>query len=230
MRQFNQYQGPSAVSDIDLQLVEERHRTANEVASVLAALRTAVRRSPALADLVQSSIDRLEGFERTRRILARARLSTCDVMSELQAMLQAMGRGRAELPEIELLSSHLSLPLRGNLAYAALAVTFELVTNALKYRVVDFPIRVTIRAMGGRVELCVISRPSFEMQPLVGGGTGTPLIERIVRDVGGEFATRLQSGDHIARVLLPRVPRPDHGGRRRVRPGNGKGPSSIPIV
>ncbi|GAA3803642.1 hypothetical protein GCM10022600_27370 [Qipengyuania pelagi] len=151
-------------------------------------------------------------------------------VSELQAMLQAMGRGRAELPEIELLSSHLSLPLRGNLAYAALAVTFELVTNALKYRVVDFPIRVTIRAMGGRVELCVISRPSFEMQPLVGGGTGTPLIERIVRDVGGEFATRLQSGDHIARVLLPRVPRPDHGGRRRVRPGNGKGPSSIPIV
>jgi two-component sensor histidine kinase len=199
---------PTSEEHDNLLLAEERHRTANEIASVLALLRLASRRGMDTVSHIEETIARLEGFERSRRILARSSILGCDVLHELTMLLDAIQLGRPDATPVTLVADAPSLPLRAGLAHTFLIAAYELVTNALKHGATGDAIRVECQIRSRLVMLEVISRASDAIVPQ-GSGSGLRIVRMLCEKERGLFATRFEGDEHVARIVLRRSPRPD---------------------
>lgn len=102
---------------VELILRDEQHRTANELSSALAALKLTVRDHGAGAlPLVDSAIERLEGFVAVRRILANPEEHGCDIVECLRDLAIAMERGRPIPGGLVFTTSTLTVRLMPDLA------------------------------------------------------------------------------------------------------------------
>ena len=189
-------------------LNDEQHRTANELAAALAALQLVRRMRSGRSDLIDTAIARLEGFASTRRTLTDSQFAGADAVIELPLLFAGMMRGRHGFAEIDFMTSCIHLPLNGRVAGTLLRCAHEMVTNAWKHSDAEAPIRVTLRATATKLELAVLN--DCVTQSSAGSrGCGQTISQALCRHAGGRYQRRMLRDVHIARVILPRSPRPE---------------------
>lgn len=197
-------------SEDRLMLDEHLHRTANEVASALAALRLAsARRSRVNARLMmEAAIERLEGFGECARLLGSPPGRCADAADQIEKVCRAVVRGRAARGPRRVTLALRSVVVDGDTARRLALVTHELVTNALKHAVNGRgTLEVRLELLASNVVLSVI-----DDGPGLGSGSGSltsgtrlggRIVGELVRSAGGSMDCDTGPGGTAIHVMLP---------------------------
>lgn len=196
------------VGEDALLLHEFAHRTANEVAAAMAALRLAGRARPsASARLMEIAVWRLEGFGELNRVLARPVRREVNVAADLNAVCGAIAAGAVGASRSEM---RLRLPdtwIDGGIARRIVLVAAELVTNAVRH------------ALDGRAGLLSVSLDVEEDYvvltvgddgpgvrrgaPTSGTGLGSGIVRQLVNRGDGSMAMDTGPSGTTVRVEFP---------------------------
>ncbi|WP_050599145.1 sensor histidine kinase family protein [Qipengyuania citrea] len=191
----------------DLMLQEEQHRTANELASALAALRLALRRGPAARMHLETAVERLEGFASVRRLLCNPERKGCDIAGLLEDMSRSIVRGRDMPGPCRYVVPARPVHVLPGLARTILLVAHEMTINALKHSDTSDPVVLTMHAKEDRIELRC-SNGTSGGNPVVGTSRGLQIMKAACAELGGRFEYERRGGRFQARAILPRLPRP----------------------
>ncbi len=196
------------VCDDALLLHEFAHRTANEVAAAMAAMRLANRAKPtASARLVESAVCRLEAFGELNRILARPVRRQVNVAADLNSVCAAIAGGAAAASRSEM---RLSLPdtwIGGDTARRFVLVAAELITNAVRHALDGRAglLLVSLEVVGDDVVLAVSDdgagvRPGARSS---GTGLGRGIVSQLVDRGGGSLHMESGPVGTTVRVSFP---------------------------
>ncbi len=195
-------------SEDRLLLDEERHRTSNEIAAALAALRLAnsARNPCAKEHLLEVAIDRLEGFGETQRLLSARIPAVTDAGAAIEALCRAVIVARAaNAPtHVTLRMSRLDAP--GETVRRLSLVTYELVNNALKHAFHrrGGRLEVALERIGDALLLTVADDgPGFVSDDTAGTRLGGGIVSDIVHRAGGTMHCETGPAGSTIRVSLP---------------------------
>ena len=205
-------------SEERLLLDEERHRTLNEIAAALAAMRLAnTGRSPKVRrHRLETAIDRLEGFGETQRLLSARIPAIADAGAAIETLCRAVIAARTvnALTRVTLRLSRLDAP--GEVVRRMQLVCYELVNNALKHAFTNRggSLQVALERLGDSLVLTVADDgPGFASTGKAGTGLGSGIVADIIVRAGGSMECESSSdGSTIPRVaaLRPQPHRPVH--------------------
>lgn len=197
------------LSEDALMLAESNHRTANELAAAIAALRLvgSVKQSSTRWMLLGKAIARLEAFGAVHSQLSIRPPGAMDVGFELDRLCNALASAR-DCPQGSVLD--LRTPravVDGATGRRLLMIASELVSNALRYAIGD---------RGGRIEVALhvddldvvltVSDDGPGIDPTAparGTGLGTPLVAELVRRGNGRITTESDGDGTSVEVTLP---------------------------
>lgn len=190
-----------------LALVEERHRTANEIASALAGVKLASRGHPDAEGILATVAERLEGFARTLRLIADPGEAGDDIVDLLGSLVDAFAAGRPRLVP-QLTAPARSVTVTSRLAASVLNVAHEALTNADKHS--PSPSRVSLRlnANSEFLEL-TCSNPIGPLGPTGRRGLGVRIMSETCLRAGGHLEVRTHRGVYSVRATFRRAPIPD---------------------
>lgn len=197
-------------SEDRLLLEEHMHRTANEVAAALAALRLAAKRGTRTAtrEMIEAAIERLEGFGECSRLLGTPASDRVDVGLHIAQVCEAVVRGRMTRGPRRVVLNLPSVEVEGETARRLGLVAHELVTNALKHALLDGgSLEIRLERLSTDIVLSVIddgpglgsSRGSLTSGTRLGGR----IIGELVRGVGGSMDCDTGPGGTAIHVMLP---------------------------
>lgn len=197
-----------AASDDRLLLLEQAHRVANEVAAALAALHLVRNASGSRPrwKLLNSAIDRLEGFAAVNRAIAVGGAGV-DLGVELERLCVGLGAARREARGSRVTLDVASVEVDGGTARRVLMVAAELVSNAVRHSLEgrDGRLVVVLRRDGDDVAMSVIDDgPGIGCSPAPGGsGMGGPIVRELVRRAGGLMECDTGPDGTSFHVLVP---------------------------
>ncbi|MES3100609.1 sensor histidine kinase [Sphingomonas faeni] len=195
-------------SEERLLLDEERHRTCNEVAAALAAMRLASsNRSPEVRRrLIETAIDRLEGFGETQRLLSARIPAIADAGAAIEALCRAVVAARtANAP------THVTLRLPlleapGEAVHRMQLVCYELVNNALKHAFDGRggSLEVVLERLDDNLVLTVADDgPGFASSRTAGTRLGSGIVSDIIARAGGSMECDSSPHGSTIHVSLP---------------------------
>lgn len=200
----------SASTEDRLMLEEHLHRTANEVASALAAFRLATAKGsrPGARPMLEAAIERLEGFGECTRLLGAPAARCADAAAQVERVCRAVVRGRTARRPRRVTLALRSVVVEGETARRLALVTHELVTNALKHAVSEGgELEVRLERLGSYVVLSVI-----DDGPGLGSGGGSltsgtrlggRIVGELVRTAGGSMDCDTGPSGTAIHVTLP---------------------------
>lgn len=195
-------------SDDQLLLDEERHRTCNEIAAALAAMRLAraARGASVRRDLLETAIGRLEGFGATHRLLSARIPPVADAGAAIEALCRAVVAARpANAPaQVTLRLCRLDAP--GETIRSMSLVAYELVNNALKHAFRDRSgnLEVALERLGDDLVLTVADDgPGFASIGTAGTRLGGGIVADIIRRAGGTMECQSGPDGSTIHVSLP---------------------------
>ncbi len=195
-------------SEERLLLDEERHRTFNEIAAALAAMRLASSgRSPKVRrHLLETAIDRLEGFGETQRLLSAHIPAVTDAGAAIETLCRAVIAARtASAPtHVTLRLSRLDAP--GEAVRRMQLVCYELVNNALKHAFSKRGgnLEVALERLGDCLVLTVADDgPGFASTGTAGTRLGSGIVADIIARAGGSMECDSTSAGSTIHVSLP---------------------------
>ncbi|MFO6465989.1 PAS domain-containing protein [Jannaschia sp. KMU-145] len=183
------------------------HRTRNLFAVTTAILRISAQSARDIPDLVASVTERLAALARAQD----ASISTIDGGTDFAAMLDAIIRPYRTESAAHITLSGPSVTLgREHVAPLGMAL-HELSTNAAKYgalRSNEGRVSVDWARRDGVLEVRWLERgladePDDRQETASGGGTGTNLVQRILKAAGGQIETDLHADGIDVTVRLP---------------------------
>lgn len=211
-----------AVSEEALLLREAHHRTANEIAAAIAAMRLASssRCARARPDLLAAAIGRLEGFGTAHAILGH-RVGAVDLACDLDRLCAALLSARPVMAGGTLDIECDPGRVEAALGRRVLLVTAELVANAVRHVLVPRGGRVMVRLRIAptRLDLLVADDgPGMSAATSTSGtGLGSGLVRELVANGGGAIEMRSGVGGTAVAVSFPVAPAPAVGARRRAQ-------------
>lgn len=192
-----------------LLLRELTHRTANEVASALAAMRLAASagRGHARWDLVDGAIGRLEAFGEVNRFLARPVGARVDASAEVTSACRAYVAGRLEAAGGRVEVDAPEAWVDGATGRRLALVAVELVGNALRHGLAGRAGTVTVRLRRTEGELRLDVRddgPGIRPGAATSRtGLGRGIVSELVERGGGSIRVRTGARGTAVRVRLP---------------------------
>ena len=198
-------------SEDRLILDEFVHRTANEIAAAIAALRIAKRmHADAARDtLIDDAVGRMEAFGEVHRLLSARDHGVVDAGDRLRRLCCALASSRCHLAGVLTLDVP-DLMLEARTTRCLLMVASELVTNAIRHAFTSGGSRLLVRLVPcrGNVMMTIADDGPGMGAPTGTGGTG--LGRGIVRDLiersGGRIGTTSGARGTRIRVVLPLAP------------------------
>lgn len=195
-------------SEAALILDEERHRTGNEIAAALAAMRlAAVAKGPATRErLIDNAIERLEGFGQVHRILSAKPPAIADASLAVEEMCRAVLAARHEVTEGEAVLKLQPVIADGPTIGRLSIIVHELLTNAVKhaFRFGGTMLTVQLENADGGVRLVVSDNgPGVEGPGGAGTGSGGSLLQTLVSRAGGTIRYRSSREGTEVSVTLP---------------------------
>lgn len=199
-------------SEDRLLLDEAHHRTANEVASALAALRLAAAASGPRARkaLLAGAIRRLEGFGRMHQLMGAPVPRITDLAGAIEDVVAAIVSGRVAERRARIKLSLAPVRIDGETARILSLIAYELVLNGIKYALHEEggEMQVDVVRSGGVVVLTVRDfGPGIDGRMPRGTGFGTRLVSELVARRGGLMECVTGAGGTTVRVALPARPR-----------------------
>lgn len=204
------------VSEDRLMLDEHLHRTANEATAALAALRRISRPGTSQASahaMLAAAIERLEGFGESSRLLGKPMGEPVDAGLHLARVCHAVVRGRPLPQTSRLMLDLVNVEVNGETARCLGLVAHELITNALKYALVDGgSLEVRLQSLEPDLLLSIIDEG-----PGLGSGAGSltsgtrlggKIVGELVRRAGGSMDCDTGPNGTAIHVLLPMHNRP----------------------
>lgn len=192
-----------------LLLGELHHRTANEVAAAIAAMRLAKNAgvSGPRIHLFDRALQRLEGFGNVHDVLAARPSRTVDVDAELHRLCFGLVAGRDELDHGQVWLSAREVVLPGGVGRRLLLIAAELMGNAFRHAIAgrEGNLWVTIHRIESDVQLVVqddgpgLGVPSQR----AGTGLGSGIVEELVLMGGGRIECASDCNGTIFTVRLP---------------------------
>jgi two-component sensor histidine kinase len=177
---------------------ELHHRVQNTLAIVLALARITARSVTTLEEFQIAFGKRVQAMARTNTVLLRGHVQAVDVRAALELELEPY---RQQGSEIVLTCAPLLIATDAALSLSLLL--HELATNAVKYGALGSPDgRLTVDCAAGdpgAVLTWTEHNPSMHAVPSQ-EGTGTLLIERLARDLGGAAVLDFGEDGLIARI------------------------------
>lgn len=186
-------EGSSRTDEDNLLLEEANHRTANEVAAAIAAVRLArgAKTPDARLRLLDTAISRLEGFGDCCRLLAAPAAHSTDAGEMLDRLCRSLltSRNSGGPDTVVLGISPVAAP--GETARRIAMVAHEIITNALKhaFREPGGTLEVRLEPRAGAIVLSVLDdgpgtiREAQAAAPR--GGLGSGIVARLVTAGGG---------------------------------------------
>lgn len=200
-----------------LMLDEERHRTANELAAALAALRLTKAGLKTVAPLLDQAIERIEGQARLNRLLIQPPEGKHNATVAVRELCEAFVMGRTTLGRRTVRLVIEQIEVGSKTLDALIQVAHELLTNATKHGMdADGKIIITLRRMATTIILEVKS--PFAKTDKSQSGVGAIIINSILRRVGGELKTAYNDDSFTAYAILPDGMVRKEGPRRCDRP------------
>ncbi len=194
---------------------EERHRTANELAAALAALRLTKAGLDREAPLLDQAIARIEGHARLNRLLVEPPAYGNDAGKALKELCEAFVMGRTGLGERRLRLVVEEVMVSPAALDALLQVAYELLLNATKHgQPASDKIGISLHRLATSVALEVVNTTTGNASPR--RGAGALLISSIVKRAGGNLRVTHEGGHHKATVVLPDGFRRNEGPRRNT--------------
>ena len=194
----------------DLMLQDEQHRTANELASALGALRLALRHGSMERDDLERTVTRLEGFIRIRRLMSCPEANGCDLAGLMRELFAAAIKGRGLPASCRLIVPSGPVRVVAELARAVLAIAHEMLTNAFKHANSRRPVVLSLRVRNERIELkCTNGCDRTEPGSPSAVCLGLRIMTAACHAQGGSFTHDASCGSFRARASLPRLPRPN---------------------
>lgn len=200
------------LSEDRLILDEFTHRTANEIAAAIAALRIA-RRMPADGAsnaLLDEAVGRMEAFGEVHRLLAKREHGLVDAGDRLRRLSCALASSRSHLAGVLTLDVA-DVPLEASTTRCLLMVASELITNALRHAFTSGGSRLLIRLLPYRTKVVMTISDDGPGMGSATGTSGTGLGRGIVRDLlersGGRLEVRSGSPGTRIKVVLPIAPK-----------------------
>lgn len=203
------FDGARAMEADDALLLREfTHRTGNEIAVAVAAVRLCARpKSRENSRLVEDVVGRLEAFGALNRLLARPVPARTDVAGELSSLCRLMA---STSPAAAGSVVTLDLPetwIDGATARRLVLVAAELVGNATKHALAgrNGRLRVSLDMIADELMLLVQDDgPGIRKGgPTSGTGYGTGIVAELVERSGGRIAVTTGPGGTVVRVVMP---------------------------
>lgn len=196
-------------AEAPLLLGELHHRTGNEVAAALAAMRLAQSagvEGPRVY-LFDRAIQRLEGFGKVHDVLAARPSRTVDVDADLHRLCFGLVAGRAELDQGQVWLSARDVVLPGGPGRRLMLIAAELMANAFRHAIAGRGgnLWVTVHRIEGDVQLVVqddgpgLQAPSQR----AGTGLGSGIVEELVLMGGGRIECVSDVNGTVFTVRLP---------------------------
>lgn len=189
-----------------LLLDEANHRTGNEVAAALAALRlvSSARGSKSRWRLLAEAIDRLEGFGRVHVLLGRPVRGSVDLGRDLEELCRSMLASRFSAGDARVEMRLPSMFVDGATARTAMLICAELVANAVHHVLSQRGglLEVELERLGDDIIIGVADDGPGLAAPSAASGTG--LGSGIVADLVGRAngAIECDTGPHGTRFLV----------------------------
>jgi two-component sensor histidine kinase len=196
------------VGDDALLLHEFAHRTANQVAAAMAALRLARRAKPgASIRLLETAACRLEAFGELNRVLARPVGRLVNVAADISAVCGAIAAGATAASRSEMLLRLPDLWIDGGTARRLVLVASELVNNAVRHALDGRAgrLEVSLGVEGDEVVLSVSDDGSGVRTGArsAGTGLGSGIVAQLVGRGGGSIRMDTGRSGTTVRVVFP---------------------------
>lgn len=196
-------------SDEGVLLAENVHRTANEIAAALAAMRLVKSAGPGVdrSDLLDHAIDRLQGFAEVHLVLARPAAEVIDVSPALERLCRGLVAARlpANVGRVTLQLAPVVLPAAT--AHGLLLIAAELLTNAIRHAFVKHggDLTVVLAASGNAASLSVIDTGQGVQSAASSAGTGHGggIVAGLLDRLGGIMERRSDRWGTAVHVRLP---------------------------
>ena len=196
---------------LTLLLEDEQHRTANELASAIAALRLGDR-SVIGPSLVRQAIASLENYAKLRRILCSSPDHDGNVVAALRDLVVVVSEKPLEELDIRFRSTAFSCFVGGRQLNVALRIAHEMLTNAIKHRepLTSMGLDLLVSDHALRIR-CVSTLPQDAIEE-VRPGNGMRIMRGLCAMEGGRLRTRTEKGKFVIWARIPRIrqsPRPN---------------------
>lgn len=196
---------------------EERHRTANELAAALAALRLTKARLDCDAPMIDEAIARIEGHARLNRLLVQPPSEGNNASEALRELCEAFVMGRSSLGERNVRLVLEEVVVHPGTLDALLQVAYELLINATKHgEPTSGKIAIHLRRLATSVALEVVNETPGQSNAR--RGAGAALVSSILRRAGGDLRITNEGQLYRAVVVLPDGFRRIEGPRRGLKP------------
>lgn len=189
---------------LTLLLEDEQHRTANEIASAIAALRLGDR-SVIGPSLVRQAIASLENYAKLRRILCSSSDRDGNLVAALRALVAAVSEKPLEELDVRFRSTVVSCLISGRQLNIVLRIAHEMLTNAIKHRdpLTSMGIDLLVSDHAVRIR-CVSTLPQDAIEEVL-PGNGMRIMRGLCAMEGGRLRTRTEKGKFVIWARIPRI-------------------------
>jgi two-component sensor histidine kinase len=202
----------TAAGSIDRLLLDEaNHRAANEVTSVLAALRRArsAKERRVRQQMLDLAIDRLQGFGDCSRLMAGMSTAPVNVGLLVAQVCEAVLKSRVGTSLKTVVIDLADVMTDGETAKRLAMIAYELVTNALKHAFQGGGKRLTVhlsKQAGSIVLMVQDDGPGVEAAgtlPSENSQLGSRIVRELVRSSFGSLEWKSEPGGTLVQVVLP---------------------------
>ena len=196
-------------SDDRLLLREMTHRTGNDFAAAIAAMRltAAGARPRGRTDLVEEAIARLEASSAVHLLLAAPVRRSTDAGALVREVCRRIGEARPGASRSSTFVQASGMMVDGELARRVALIAAELVLNAVRHALTGRAGALTVRldAREGSLRLMVADDGGGVRAgpPTSGGGWGGGIVSELVARAGGSLSVDTGPMGTVVEVLLP---------------------------
>jgi two-component sensor histidine kinase len=193
-------------TDARLLMSEFTHRINNELSSAISMIAIAAAHSTScqVREVLAEVQDRLQACARVHRILQMPQdLTSVDVATYLKQLCQAISRSKLDFRKIDLLFVERPFLMSCDRCWRLGLIVSELITNSARHAFGEGggSIRVELVPLRSVVECRVTDNGKSESS--AGSGRGRPIVEGLVRSLGGSIMQRFGRCGSISVVRIP---------------------------